>query len=68
MEEWRKLLALVPTPPDWKIDWNAWYVSGLHTYFADMEKTGQNPVWHGEGDVWTHTRMVCETQDRKSVV
>ncbi len=61
MEEWRKLLALVPTPPDWKIDWNAWYVSGLHTYFADMEKTGQNPVWHGEGDVWTHTRMVCET-------
>ena len=21
----------------------------------------QNPVWHGEGDVFTHTKMVCES-------
>ena len=26
-----------------------------------MARTPQNPAWHGEGDVWTHTRMVCET-------
>lgn len=26
-----------------------------------MKQTKQNPEWHGEGDVWTHTKMVCET-------
>lgn len=25
-----------------------------------MAQTPQDPVWHGEGDVWTHTCMVCE--------
>ncbi|MBR5109407.1 MAG: ATP-binding protein [Clostridia bacterium] len=27
--------------------------------FSQMEKTPQNPVYHGEGDVLAHTRMVC---------
>lgn len=26
-----------------------------------MEQTQQNPNWHGEGDVWTHTKMVVES-------
>ena len=25
-----------------------------------MAQTPQDPAWHGEGDVWTHTCMVCE--------
>jgi len=25
-----------------------------------MERTMQDPCWHGEGDVLTHTKMVCE--------
>ena len=25
-----------------------------------MARTPQNPRWHGEGDVWTHTRLVCQ--------
>lgn len=26
---------------------------------AQMEQTPQDPVWHGEGDVLTHTKLVC---------
>lgn len=61
MSEWTRLLSLVPEPPDWKIDWKAFQASGLGGFFAKMAQTGQNPQWHGEGDVWTHTQMVCET-------
>ena len=28
--------------------------------FSDMRNTPQDPVFHGEGDVMTHTRMVCQ--------
>lgn len=28
--------------------------------FSDMKTTFQNPVYHAEGDVFTHTFMVCE--------
>ena len=29
-------------------------------FFPEMKVTFQNPVFHGEGDVHTHTQMVCE--------
>lgn len=29
-----------------------------------MADTPQDPRYHGEGDVWTHTRMVCEAMTR----
>ena len=25
-----------------------------------MAACGQDAGWHAEGDVWTHTRMVCD--------
>jgi predicted kinase len=28
-------------------------------WVRDMAATPQDPRYHGEGDVWTHTRMVC---------
>lgn len=28
-------------------------------WFSQMKNTRQNPVYHGEGDVFTHTQMVC---------
>lgn len=34
--------------------------SPLEPWIQQMAKTPQEPKWHGEGDVWTHTRMVCE--------
>lgn len=27
--------------------------------FSEMRNTFQNPIFHGEGDVYTHTQMVC---------
>lgn len=58
--EWDELLSLTPGPPDWRIDWDDLHGSRLQPYFTKMSETEQNPAWHGEGDVWSHTRMVCE--------
>lgn len=60
MERWKELLQIVPKEPAWQIDWNRIENSGLCTMIEKMKMIRQNPVWHGEGDVWTHTRMVCE--------
>ena len=54
------LLQCLPQPPDWRYDWAALQETPFASLFSRMEKTQQNPAWHGEGDVWTHTRMVCE--------
>jgi predicted kinase len=43
-------------PPAQAIDW-----SGFDPPWAEpMVECLQDPEYHGEGDVWTHTRMVCE--------
>lgn len=60
MEKQRALLGLVPEPPGWKISWDDIENSALQGLIGQMKSTLQNPLWHGEGDVWTHTRMVCE--------
>jgi len=50
-----QMKARVPAPgqtPDW-----GWF---LHAFpaLAALADTPQDPVYHAEGDVWTHTRMV----------
>lgn len=55
----KELLALVPCGPGWEIDWEAVELSRLSFLAEQMRQIPQNPQWHGEGDVWTHTRMVC---------
>lgn len=54
------LFNSLPSPPDYIYDWEALHRGVLGTLFQRMEATQQNPRWHGEGDVWVHTRMVCE--------
>lgn len=54
------LLQLVPNTPDWKIDWEGIENSNISLFIEKMKQTMQNPAWHGEGDVWTHTKMACE--------
>ena len=54
-----ELLALVPAPGE-PVRWQAILDSALRPWLLPMADTPQNPVWHGEGDVLTHTRMVCE--------
>lgn len=49
----------IPSPPGWHVDWQA-----LHEQFEwirAMKGCPQDPVYHAEGDVWIHVRMVCES-------
>ena len=52
--------ADVPAAAAPAIDWDAILHSGLAPCLRRMEETRQDPKWHGEGDVLTHTKMVCE--------
>ena len=61
MGTFEQLLALVPDAPSWNIDWHGIESSALGRYADEMSRTPQSPRWHAEGDVWTHTRMVCES-------
>ena len=60
MEQRPSLSQIVPGPPSWRISWRDIEGSAISPWIAQMKMIPQNPVWHGEGDVWTHTRMVCE--------
>ena len=51
---------MVPAAPKWQIEWELIESSRLVPLIEKMKAARQNPVWHGEGDVWTHTRMVCD--------
>ena len=41
-----------------KIDWNS--IEKKFDWFKDMKDVEQDAIWHAEGDVMTHTKMVCE--------
>lgn len=53
------LLRLVSQAAKQNIDWTG-IEAALSSFVFPMSRTEQNPVFHGEGDVWTHTKMVCE--------
>lgn len=33
--------------------------------FAVLKKCEQNPRWHSEGNVWNHTKLVCEAMEKR---
>lgn len=47
-----------PGPPDWRIDWPA--LDAAYSWLSTLRGCPQDPLHHGEGDVWVHTRLVCE--------
>lgn len=53
------LLRLVSQAVKENIDW-AGIEKALSSFVIPMSRTEQNPAFHAEGDVWTHTKMVCE--------
>ncbi len=57
--EFRKITDIIPINT-YDIDWTGFYNTGLKSVFDKMGKTNQNPAYHGEIDVLTHTKMVCE--------
>ncbi len=47
-----------PEPPDYSIDWDS-----IQTHFDwidNLKGCQQDPIYHAEGDVLIHTKMVCE--------
>ena len=59
--ELERLLRCLPQPPAFAYDWSGLARTPLGPLIEAMAATPQNPAWHGEGDVWTHTRLVCES-------
>ncbi len=53
------ILSLVPEPGG-PVDWPMILQSALGEPLTRLSSIPQNPVWHGEGDVLSHTKMVCE--------
>ncbi|MFT5685696.1 MAG: putative kinase [Myxococcota bacterium] len=47
-----------PSPPHWRMDWPA--IVEAFSWVAAMEGCEQDPIYHAEGNVLIHTRMVCE--------
>lgn len=50
---------LIPASPETELSWKEIEASFFGIFFSEMENTGQNPKYHGEGDVYIHTQMVC---------
>ena len=49
----------IPDAPSGRIDRDKIRELFPCSWFEDMKVTHQNPVFHGEDDVYTHTQMVC---------
>lgn len=59
MNRLEEMIALVPKTPDFQIEWDKIENSVMSFYAGKMNATQQNPKYHAEGNVWTHTKMVC---------
>lgn len=49
---------LGPTPPDWRLQWER--LRERFDWLRAMQGVPQDPLYHAEGDVLIHTRMVAE--------
>jgi putative nucleotidyltransferase with HDIG domain len=47
-----------PAPPAFDVPWAS--IDQDCPWLADLRGCPQDPIHHAEGDVWLHTRMVCE--------
>lgn len=57
----------MPAESDHAINWEYIKKTVMKPFFNTLKATPQNPVYHAEGDVWTHTKMVCENLVRDPV-
>ena len=57
---YEQLFHLIPAPGA-EIDWASILQSKLGAVISPLADIPQNPIWHGEGDALTHTKMVCES-------
>ncbi len=55
----QEIVSLFPQNKGDKIDWCALEKTTLSPVFQKMKETKQNPEYHGEGNVFMHTELVC---------
>lgn len=60
MNKINEITRLFPSSVNEKINWTALEASPFGSFLTAMSDTPQNPEYHAEGDVYTHTKMVCE--------
>ncbi len=48
----------IPESPGFQLDWQA--IHDAFDWVRRMQDCPQSPVHHAEGNVWIHTRMVCQ--------
>lgn len=46
-----------PTSPQWELDWDS--IQAQFSWIRAMQDVPQSPVYHAEGDILIHTRMVA---------
>ncbi len=52
------ILSLVPQNE--QIDWDGLFATSLKPIFDEMKNTPQSKTYHAEGNVFNHTKLVCE--------
>lgn len=52
------LAKAAPRSPDWETNLETLSGTPIEYVLTSMKRTPQNPLWHGEGDVLAHTRLV----------
>lgn len=60
-DNFKKILELIPLEKGVSVDWSAFEASELSIVLSQMASTMQNTEYHGEGDVYSHTKGVCES-------
>ena len=56
----KELWEALPQKGATVVDWEALQATALGPVFDRMARTEQNPLYHGEGNVLAHTKLVCE--------
>ena len=59
-EKFNEILSLIPKTENDEIKWDVLRQTALGVFFLPLEKTEQNPEFHGEGNVLEHTKRVCD--------
>lgn len=61
LEEWKKLLLKSERPSvGLQLAMDAGVLAAVHPEFLPLASTEQDPKWHPEGDVFTHTKLAID--------
>ena len=61
MNSFYELETVVPKAPDYEIDWTLIEKTVMSPFTESLKNTKQSRKHYAEGDVWIHTKMVCES-------